>query len=402
MSTGILYHAWNVCGYTYQCTEYVGGQVLFHIAQEDKWRCSQCSSLRVIGRGCSVRYFRTLPIGRKPVKIVLPVQRVECLACGLVRQVKVEFADERRSYTKAFERYVLELSHLTTIKHVAEHLGVSWDLVKDIQKRDLKKHYGKPLLKHLRVLAIDEICVGKGRFLTVVLDLESGAVVFIGEGRSAEALNPFWKRLNWARAKIEAVALDMSASYIWAVSTHLPQAKIVFDHFHVIKLFNEKISDLRRAMYREAVDKLHKEVLKGTRWLLLKNPENLDPTKNEKQRLEEALRMNQPLATVYYLKEELRHLWMQRDKAAADRFLSDWLYRAWSAGIPRLTKFANFLGAKRSGLLAYYDFKISTGPLEGTNNKIRTMQRQAYGFRDDEFFKLKIYALHKVKYALIG
>lgn len=402
MSTGILYHAWNVSGYDYQRTEYIGGQVLFHIAQQTKWRCSQCSSSNVIGRGCSVRYFRTLPIGRKQVKLVLPVQRVQCLACGRIRQVKVEFADERRSYTKAFERYVLELSRLTTIKHVAEHLDVSWDLVKDIQKRDLQKHYGKPYLKHLRVLGIDEICVGKGRFLTLVLDLESGAVVFIGEGRSAESLSPFWKRLNWARARIEAVALDMSASYIWAVNTHLPNAKIVFDHFHVIKLFNEKISDLRRAMYREAVDNLHKEVLKGTRWLLLKNPENLDPTKNERQRLDEALRMNQPLATVYYLKEELRHFWMQPDKAAAQRFLSDWLYRAWSAGIPRLKKFANLLASKRWGLLAYYDFKISTGPLEGTNNKIRTMQRQAYGYRDDEFFKLKIYALHRVKYALIG
>ena len=112
--------------------------------------------------------------------------------------------------------------------------------------------------------------------------------------------------------------------------------------------------------------------------------------------------MNQPLATVYYLKEELRHFWMQPDKAAAERFLTDWLYRAWSAGIPRLKSFANLIAGKRSGLLNYYDYRISTGPLEGTNNKIRTMQRQAYGFRDDEFFKLKLYALHKVKYALIG
>ena len=108
------------------------------------------------------------------------------------------------------------------------------------------------------------------------MDLESGAVVFVGDGKGADALKPFWKRLRPSGAKIEAVAMDMSAAYRGAVSTHLPKAKIVFDHFHVIKLFNEKLSDLRRALYREATDVMHKEVLKGTRWLLLKNPENLD------------------------------------------------------------------------------------------------------------------------------
>ena len=135
------------------------------------------------------------------------------------------------------------------------HLGVGWDMIKDIQKRDLSRRFAKPKLKHLRHIAIDEIAVAKGhRYLTVVLDLESGAVVFVGDGKGADALKPFWKRLRPSGAKIEAVAMDMSAAYRAAVSTHLPKAMIVFDHFHVIKLFNEKLSDLRRALYREATD----------------------------------------------------------------------------------------------------------------------------------------------------
>jgi len=186
------------------------------------------------------------------------------------------------------------------------------------------------------------------------------------------------------------------------VQEHLPKAQIVFDHFHVIKLFNDKLSQLRRDLHRGAVEKMHKDVLKGTRWLLLKNPENLDPRKNERQRLDEALKINQPLATAYYMKEDLRRFWSHPDKAAAEKFLTDWLFRAWASGIPMLKKMANTLAAKRSGLLAYYDFKISSGKLEGFNNKIKTMQRQAYGFRDQEFFTLKIFALHEVKYALIG
>ena len=140
----------------------------------------------------------------------------------MVRQVEVPFADPRRTYTRAFERYALELSRRMTIRDVARHLGVGWDLIKDIQKRDLSRRYARPKLKHLRRIAIDEIAVAKGhRYLTVVMDLESGAVVFVGDGKGADALKPFWKRLRPSRAKIEAVAMDMSAAYREAVSTHL-------------------------------------------------------------------------------------------------------------------------------------------------------------------------------------
>src|SRR5215813_9669577 len=152
-----------------------------------------------------------------------------------------------------------------TIRDVAHHLDVGWDLVKDIQKRDLSRRYAKPKLKHLRAIAIDEIAVAKGhRYLTVVMDLDSGAVVFVGDGKGADALNPFWKRLRGSKAKIEAVAMDMSKAYRGAVSTHLDEATIVFDRFHVMKLLNEKLSDLRRALYREATDVMQKKVLKGT------------------------------------------------------------------------------------------------------------------------------------------
>jgi transposase len=234
----------------------------------------------------------------------------------------------------------------------------------------------------------------------VVLDLKSGAVVFVGEGKGAEALTPFWKRLKCSKAKIEAVAIDMSPAYISAVSNNLSKATIVFDHFHVIKLFNEKLSDFRRKLHREATDVLQKGVLKGTRWLLLKNPENLKDERNESQRLEEALKLNKPLATAYYMKEDLREIWKQKTKTKAEKLLKDWAKRAQISGIGMLKKFANTLLAHRSGILAYYDFPISTGPLEGTNNKIKTMKRQAYGFRDKEFLKLKILAIHKTKYAL--
>jgi len=404
MSTSLLFHGFGIKGYEYSRTEYIGGEITFKIKQNPlKHRCPICNSRNINRRGQVERSFRALPIGSKPVTIVLGIKRVYCKCCNVLRQVKVGFADSQRSYTKAFGRYALELSRHMTIKDVADHLNITWDVIKEIQKRYLKKKFAKPKLKKLRHIAIDEISIGKGqKYLTVVLDLKSGAVVFVGDGKGAEALTPFWKRLKCSKAKIEAVAIDMSPAYISAVSKNLSKATIVFDHFHVIKLFNEKLSDFRRKLHSEATDVLQKDVLKGTRWLLLKNPENLKDERNERQRLEEALKLNKPLATAYYMKEELREIWKQKTKTEAEKLLKDWAKRAQSSGILMLMKFANTLLAHRSGILAYYDFRISTGPLEGTNNKIKTMKRQAYGFRDKEFLKLKIHAIHEAKYALVG
>ena len=306
--------------------------------------------------------------------------------------------------SRAFERYNLDLLMKTlTIQDVALHLNVGWDTIKDIQKRNLQRRFKAVKLRDLQQIAIDEISIGKGhRYVTIVLNLQTGAVVFVGDGKGADSLDPFWKKLKASRARIRAVATDMSAAYIHAVQENLSKAVHVFDHFHVIKLFNEKLSDFRRQLYHEAIGPLAKKVLKGTRWLLLKNPENLDPKHNEPRRLAEALKLNQPLATVYYMKEDLRQIWEQPDKATARRVFDDWLRRAEASGIEMLRKFAYTLALGRSAILAYYDYPISTGPLEGTNNKIRTMQRQAYGFRDYAFFKLKILALHETKYALVG
>ena len=403
MSTSLLYHGFGVRGYRYVGTNYVEGEVWFAIEQpREALRCPLCDSPEVTRRGEEWRTFRLPPIGSKRVTLTLPVARVACAACEVVRQVPLTFADSRRSYSKSFARYALELSRHMTIRDVADHLGVGWDLIKEIQKADLQRRFKKVPLKNLRQLAIDEISIGKhGRYLTVVLDLKRGAVVFVGDGKGSQALEPFWKRLRCSRAKIKAVAMDMSAAYIKAVTEQLPKAQIVFDHFHIVKLFNEKLSNLRRELYHDATDK-QKTVLKGSRWLLLMNPENLDRQRNEPKRLEEALKLNAPLATAYYLKEDLRELWQQPDWRTARKYLTSWCARATASGIRILQQFASTLKRHAAGILNYFKFRISTGPLEGTNNKIRTLQRQAYGFRDQEFFKLKIYALHETRYELVG
>jgi transposase len=404
MSTSLLYRSFGVRGYEYRRMEFVEGRACFTIEQQRRrLRCPTCGSAAVHAQGHVDRFWQTLPIGLKPTFIALQVARVICFHCEHTRQVKVPFADPRRTYTHAFERYAVELSKLTTIQDVAQHLSVSWDIIKDIQKRNLQRRFGKPKLKNLKEIAIDEIAIGKGRrYFTLVLDLTTGAVVYIGEGKGVQALTRFWRQLRAAHARIRAVATDMGRAYIRAVRENLPRAVHVFDHFHVVKLYNDKLSAFRRQLYANLSDDEQRRVLKGTRWLLLKNPENLDASRNEQQRLQEALALNTPLTLVYYLKEDLRQIWQQANKAAARAVLKDWIRRAKATDIPMLIQFANLLHEHRKGILAYYDYRISTGPLEGLNNKIQTMKRQAYGFRDMEFYKLKIFAIHQTKYALLG
>jgi transposase len=403
MSTTLLYRAFGLVGYHYVNQDFQGGQVTFRIDQpRDRYRCSHCGCEAVWSQGGVERTFRTLPIGSKPVNLQFKVPRVFCHGCGMTRQVKLGFADPKKHYTRSFERYALELSRHMTIQDVAEHLQVSWDTIKEIQANNLQRRFGKPKLNKLQQIAIDEIAIGKGhRYLTVVLNLVSGAVVFVGDGKGGDALKPFWKRLRRSHAKIKAVATDMSAAYIAAVRDHIPKAVHVFDHFHVIKLFHEKLTAFRRQLYYQLTAE-HKPILKGTRWLLLKNPENLDPKKNEAERLQEALELNKDLATVYYMKEDLRQIWKQKDKRTARRVLKDWLKRARASKIRMLTNFANTLEEHQEGILNYYTYRISTGPLEGTNTKIQAMKRQAYGFRDIAFYKLKILGIHETKHALVG
>lgn len=265
-----------------------------------------------------------LPTGQHKNYARVHIPRVYCPACNKLRQIEVGFAFEYRPYSKAFERYVRDLCNIMTLSDVARFLSIPWNTVKEIHRQYLYRKYHRPSLKNLRSLAIDEISARRGHhYLTVVLNQETGAAVFVGDGKGADALAPFWKRLGYRKRKIESVAIDMSPAYSKAVRENMPKATRVYDHFHVIKLFNEKLSNLRRELYRNAKDADTKEQLKETRWLLLKNPENLNAENGELSRLEQGLSVNRPLMMAYYLKEDLRRLWSQPNRLEAERALDN-------------------------------------------------------------------------------
>ena len=186
----------------------------------------------------------------------------------------------------------------------------------------------------------------------------------------------------------------MSAAYWSAINENLSDAALVFDHFHIIKLANEKIDEIRRGLQR-TLELAGQKFIKGTRYLLLYGIENLPPNKLPK--LEEALAYNEPLSKACYLKEELRQLWNQPDKAAAQQDLQEWILKAYATAIQPLKQLAKTLLTHARQILSYFDHPISSGIMEGINNKIGRLTRMAYGYRDVDFLHLRIYALHESK-----
>ena len=395
MNSSFLYHAWGL--YTLECTreEYKGNTIILHVQTKERIKtCPCCGKRHFVKNGYRFRDFVGLPIGGKRVIIRMRVQRYKCRDCDFDQQERIPFATGSRSYTHRFAKYVVDLLRGMTLQDVSNHLGVSWDTVKEIHSTYLERHYSPPSLEGVENIGIDEFAVRKGHvYKTIVVDLDSGRILYVGEGKGTDALTGFWKKIKRKGVRIKHVATDLSTAFIASVMENCPEATLVFDHFHVVKLMNEKLDDIRRKAYSMEKDLNKRKVLKGTRYLLLGNGADIFD-KQYKTRLDNALAMNEPLSKAYYLKEQLREIWMQPMKPMAEEVLDDWVRQAEQSKIPQLMKMAVTMKAYRKGILAWYDCHLSTGKVEGINNKIKVMKRNAYGFRDDRYFTLRLYALH--------
>ena len=403
MSTSLIYHAFGAVGYRYLKTEYKEGTIRLHVEKKPKYqRCVVCGSCEVIQKGRVLREIRTLPIGRRPVFLVLHLHRLSCKACQALQLEQILLADPKKHWATALGRYIVDLLRRTTVEDVARHLGMSWDTVKDIHLQSLRRKYAKRKLRHLKYLGVDEVAVRKGHsYLTVVVDLETGAVVWVAPGRTTESLEGFLRMLKKSRAKIEAIAMDMWPAYITATLNHYSSKVIVFDRYHVIAMCNRMLDEVRRGAAHDA-SLTERDVYVGVRYLLLQGEEKIRDDQDARAKLDRLFTVNKPLHIAYLLKEELRTLWTCTSRLHAEVHLQNWLKKAWASGVAALIKFAKTLAAHRTGILNFFDHPFTTGMVEGINNKIKLLKRQAYGFRDMEYFSLRIYALHESRYALIG
>ena len=354
--------------------------------------CSKCGKTFATARRWKRTRVRDLDIFEFQPFLLFSKYRTDCPCCG-VRAEKIDFLGFNPHYTRRFEEKVARLCRITSVKQVAELLELDWKTVKEIDKRYLTKQFAVPDYEDLNIIAIDEIASHKGHnYFTVVLDLQRTRVIWVGKDRSKQTLDKFFKELGPERCKnLKAIALDMWNPYLASIWEYAPHIKEVFDKFHVLNAYSRVIDKVRNTEYNKAV-KTEKEVIKGSKYLLLKNKENLTRTsiKDEKKHLRKLLRVNKKINLTYILKDDLKRLWDYRYPGSAYKFLDSWVQRATAARIKPLTAFAKMLWRYRRGLINHCYYPIDTAKLEGMNNKIKVIKRIAYGFHDDDYFILKI------------
>ena len=398
MEPSFLYHSFGISrSYQYHATEYKDNAIILKLKSISlkKVKCPHCGGYHIIKYGIIHRKLHNLPIGKKKTFLSLTIQRYLCKDCKKVFQADIPFTHGNVSYTYRFSRYIIDLFRLgATISDIAKHLGVGWDMIKDIHKKYLKRKYANPDISKVKRIGIDEFAVRKGHvYKTIVVDLDTGRIIYVGDGRGSSSLTDFWKRLKRRGIQLELVTSDMSAAYILAVKENASEAIHVYDKFHVVQLVNEAVDKVRRSVWNQETDLEKRKLIKGTRWMLLsKNLDKYDEA--ARNRFENILQTNEPLFKAYYLKEDLCQIWMQKDKKAGEGQLKYWCERAQESKLPAMVKAANSLLAKRTGILAWYDCKVTNAILEGTNNKVKVIKRKGYGYRDDEYFNLLLLGMH--------
>lgn len=402
MSASILHHIHGVNGVKYKSTQFIDGLMIISadLLQANEI-CPSCKSSHLQYKDKSEKRLQMCPTGDKACWLYLTMSKRKCMTCLDKWWPKPSFASGQRRMVRSFERYIIRMTSFMTISNVASELGLSWNTVKDIHKEYLRRIYSKPYnFKQLEYLGIDEFSIGKNHdYMTIFINLDTAQIIHAVEGRSREAIIPFIKKLTKKATNLKAVAMDMSGPYQSAMNEFFPFLDIVFDRFHIIKLMNEAIDQIRREqqyLYKEAGH----DVLKGGRYLLLKNLEKLSPLQSTNLQL--LLEMNAPLAVAHQMKEQLRQFWNQTSRQNAAKFLLGWIWCTSDTKVPILFRVGRTLLRHSDGLLNYYNHLITNATTEGVNNKIETLKRQAYGYRDMEYFKLRLYHLHAQKTELIG
>lgn len=345
--------------------------------QARKHRCPQCRYVTPASYDEHVANWRHVALGKWSVLVRATVKRITCPEHGVVTEA-VPWAAAGSRFTLDFEDLVAWLTREMNITAVTRLVKVAWRTVGRIVQRVVGRKLDTKRLEQLYDIGLDEVSYRKGhKYLSVVADHLTGDPVWMGEGRSRETVGRFFDEVGEHSKQIRAVSMDMCGSYIEEVRARVPHATICFDPFHVVKLANQAVHEVRRAEARERKGSPEAAVLKGSRWALLKTPENLRP--EEQVRLSSVAALNRRVYRSYLLKEELRALYRCTPKAA-ERHLRDWMAWASRSKLKPFVKLARTLRQYRDGVLAAIRLGLSNGRLEGLNNKIGMLKHRAYGF----------------------
>lgn len=356
--------------------------------------CQHCGSRCQQIHETTIRRVRDLPLFEYRVVLHVPRRRVWCDRCGGPRLERLDWLGRYQRVTERFAKACETLLRSANVKAVAAFYDLGWHTVKAIDKMRLQASLREPDWPKIRYLAMDEFALHKGhRYATVVVDPIGRQVLWIGQGRSRQTARAFFQQLPAGVAeRIEAVAIDMTTAYELEIKAHCPKAEIVYDLFHVVAKYGREVIDRVRVDQANQLrhDKPARSILKSSRWLLLRNRRSLD--ERQSVHLKELLAVNQPLLCVYVLRDELKRLWFYRKPAWAQKAWRQWIEQAQQSGIAALQQFAGRLQSYWPGIVSRCRHTLNTSVVEGINNTIKVIKRRAYGYRDENYFFLKIRA----------
>jgi len=360
--------------------------------------CPECGSTEVSAYPERVREIHALPAGRCPVLLRVAVSKDYCLDCGHVWREHPAFTSSPTSrITRQLERTVVELCHDMPMKAVADHFGLGQGTVRDTVKRALGRRYADVPLGGVEHIGVDEIYVFRRakaaeKYVTVVRDVATGAVLEVARGKGAAALGHFGRRIRRFSRHVRTVSMDMSNAYQDWARRALPGATVVFDRFHVAMAMNERLDRVRRRVCRD-MDAETRRAIKGNRHLLLRAGDGLDA--DDARRLAAARKASAPLSDAYLLKERLRSVYAEARYAPdPGALLRQWTADADASGVPELADMARLVRGHLEGILAFWGTgRMTNASTEGFNQKIRWLISQTYGFRDYAFFRLRVFDL---------
>jgi transposase len=317
---------------------------------------------------------------------------VDCRRCGGVKTERLEFLLENALHTRRFACYIGRRCRSSTIQDVAAEENLDWQTVKRLEKRYMAEQLERAGTPGPKVIGLDEVSIRKGHtYRIVVSDLERQRPIwFGGHDRSEASLDEFYRFLGEKKAKkLRLVVMDMWKAFRNSTARNAPQAAILFDKFHVMRHLGEALDKVRKSEYARLSGR-DRRYIKGQKYALLSHPENL--TGSPRKNLKLLLAANQRLNTAYLLKESFGQLWDYRREPWARRFFENWRASLKWQRLKPYEKFAEMIERHWDGLAAYCrpENKVSLGFVEGLNNKIRVLQRRAYGLRDEEYLRLKV------------
>jgi transposase len=340
----------------------------------------------------TTRRVRDLSCGDMRIYLEFEVRRVACRDCGKVKREHLGFLADNAFYTKRFAYYVGRRCRQASIKDVASELKLDWHAVKALDKQYMGAQLAKAGSPGPKVIGIDELSIRKGHTYRIVVSdlLRERPIWFGGQDRSQASMDEFYAGLGEKkRRSIRLAVMDMWKPFRHATQAHAPQAAILFDKFHIMRHLNEALDQVRKSEYARLSGK-QRRYIKGQKYTLLSRQANL--TVEARAGLKSLLAANKRLNTAYLLKESFGQLWSYEREAWARRFFENWRASLKWQRLKPYEKFAAMIERHWDGIAAYckLENKVSLGFVEGLNNKIRVIQRRAYGLRDEEYLRLKI------------